>query len=102
MFRGGLLTYSYLAVQNERDLIGKRPRTHSNSFSHPQSANGTVSPPQSIGTASVSPINSVVGSAPNSYYTLDSQPQPVMSESNMYVNFRNFVDLAAKFLNWLG
>ena len=68
------------AVQNERDLIGKRPRTHS--FTQPQNTNNG-SPPQSF--ASVSPINSVVGSAPanNHFYGMDNQP--VVSDPNMWV-----------------
>lgn len=68
------------AVQNERDLIGKRPRTHSNSFCQPQNSTNGASPPQSF--SSVSPINSVVGSAPQTTHFYGMDQQPVVSDPN--------------------
>jgi hypothetical protein len=61
------------AVQNERDQIGKRTRTDSNSVSLSQNTiNPISSSPQSICTSSLSPVD--VGSAPSTlFYGVDQQ-----------------------------
>ncbi|KAI6192911.1 hypothetical protein M3Y99_01907500 [Aphelenchoides fujianensis] len=53
------------AVQNERDLIGKRPRTHSTTSVGPASVGptGTISPPVVSAAASLSPVGVALNGA---------------------------------------